>query len=540
MLGRELRQINNRNPRVRGGFSAGPKEYPFMVSLVYYRKHECGATIISKDIILTAAHCVQARWIEKMQIRAGTERSDCGGRLYNVTKISYPSDYEHLYTGDIAIVRVEPSIEFTENIDSVSLFQADEEVGHKTKGLTAGWGLTEFPSNLAIQKPSPNLQQLNTTAYSSDYCYEKYDVRQPRTFCSWAPRDATACPGDSGGPFLIQQDSIWRQAGVYSSSKCADNLSAPMVWTKVSDYRRWIEKESASLLDPNRLPYARQPCKFQLLLIVYNGFEGWINYERILPKLFDGGLEDFSPGKERDFMENKGDMLSLRFTPWVVAIQSLTTNEVECSGAIINSWNVLTTASCVNEDGLYFVYTASLYGSTDYVAYKVDLVIRHENYRGTDSAPINDIAILRIDRPFEFNEAVSQIDMAEIDEPIIKNWPGQVYFVEDVTFDEGGYFDFNVYSIPLTMRLHEECNGIYEQSREGHVYENQICGVNNVGMCMKLRGASLVTEKQSKKRLIGLFSWKKSCEDPQFPSIFTAVGPYRGWIQSNMREYSRP
>lgn len=44
--------------RVVGGQNAAKGEFPWQVSLLKNNNHNCGGSIISKNHILTAAHCV--------------------------------------------------------------------------------------------------------------------------------------------------------------------------------------------------------------------------------------------------------------------------------------------------------------------------------------------------------------------------------------------------------------------------------------------------------------------------------------------------
>ncbi|XP_013180349.1 PREDICTED: glandular kallikrein-like, partial [Papilio xuthus] len=56
-------------PRVTGGHEATPYSHPYMVSLqkrlLWFRLHICGGSIISKNRILTAAHCVSDSFVMK-------------------------------------------------------------------------------------------------------------------------------------------------------------------------------------------------------------------------------------------------------------------------------------------------------------------------------------------------------------------------------------------------------------------------------------------------------------------------------------------
>lgn len=43
--------------RIVGGTPTSIKKYPYQVSLQYHSSHICGGAIISKDYVVTAAHC---------------------------------------------------------------------------------------------------------------------------------------------------------------------------------------------------------------------------------------------------------------------------------------------------------------------------------------------------------------------------------------------------------------------------------------------------------------------------------------------------
>lgn len=44
--------------KIMNGFNAPIEKYPFQVALLHKNSFICGGTIISKNIIITAAHCV--------------------------------------------------------------------------------------------------------------------------------------------------------------------------------------------------------------------------------------------------------------------------------------------------------------------------------------------------------------------------------------------------------------------------------------------------------------------------------------------------
>lgn len=50
--------ISIEDVRIVGGDDIDISEAPYQVSLVNKGRHSCGGTIISEDIIVTAAHCI--------------------------------------------------------------------------------------------------------------------------------------------------------------------------------------------------------------------------------------------------------------------------------------------------------------------------------------------------------------------------------------------------------------------------------------------------------------------------------------------------
>lgn len=51
--------VRGRANRIVGGDPAEPHEYPWLVGLYRQGKLYCGASVISRNYLLTAAHCVE-------------------------------------------------------------------------------------------------------------------------------------------------------------------------------------------------------------------------------------------------------------------------------------------------------------------------------------------------------------------------------------------------------------------------------------------------------------------------------------------------
>lgn len=138
----------NTTERIVGGRDVPYGEFvPYQVSLQYYTqsqmyKHYCGGSIISINLVLTAAHCCNGLKVERMMVRAGVR--DLGkseGKRYKVEYYKIHPNYKEFESSDIAIIKIADNFD----INNVSMAIVDVTspkriVGNVEVTLT-GWGL---------------------------------------------------------------------------------------------------------------------------------------------------------------------------------------------------------------------------------------------------------------------------------------------------------------------------------------------------------------------------------------------------------------
>ncbi|XP_065356660.1 lectizyme-like [Calliphora vicina] len=231
--------------RVIKGHDAEPHSAPYIISLTLNTTsaHNCGGTIINKEWIVTAAHCITVNPVG-MGVVAGLH---VRGELNEATQqrvIDFGRVHES-YGGsvgpyDIALLHVSKAFDFNEYVQPATL-PAREEIPEGNATLY-GWGqLKAF--NFASAK---TLQTVNTQIIDWASCKELMGNNMADTnICSDSfNAGISACNGDSGGPLVIETENAPAElVGVVSwgSIPCGV-FNKPSVYTRVSAYVDWVAK----------------------------------------------------------------------------------------------------------------------------------------------------------------------------------------------------------------------------------------------------------------------------------------------------------
>ncbi|XP_044743793.1 trypsin-7-like [Chrysoperla carnea] len=226
--------------RVVGGEDADLGDVASIVSLRTSRgSHSCGGVLISKDYVLTAAHCAVSI---PASIQFGVVTIDPKAKDGSVINISSKIIHEKYVTAtsgnDIALLKLAEPAVFGKYAQPAVLPDQDEPAPAGSNVLLAGWGYNETGGILPKR-----LQKVNITIVDINECKKihSYTVHDSNV-CAGVPGGWKGqCNGDSGGPLTLNGKIV----GLVSwSMKPCTTPPFPGVFTRVASFRDWIRKNA--------------------------------------------------------------------------------------------------------------------------------------------------------------------------------------------------------------------------------------------------------------------------------------------------------
>lgn len=245
-------------PRIVGGDPAPDDAWPstvqVFVKIAPGEYNFCGGTLIDKGWVLTAGHCVvdendKPRSYAAFQVLIGTQLlSSSEGELVDVTNVYlHPGFYTDGFgvpRNDIALLE----LSIDSDVETLPLVSSSPAVG--TMATVVGWGLTD-PD---MKDLSETLREVDLPIVSNSTCNTVYNglISDSEMCAGYVNGGKDACLGDSGGPLMVEQGGIYRQAGIVSvGAGCAETYG---VYTRVSAYLAWISQYVSTTPDPDPDP----------------------------------------------------------------------------------------------------------------------------------------------------------------------------------------------------------------------------------------------------------------------------------------------
>ncbi|KAM7347408.1 lectizyme-like [Cochliomyia hominivorax] len=231
---------------VISGHDAVPHSAPYIVSLSRTTNHShiCGGTIIAKEWILTAAHCISNP--VNMSVIAGLhERRNVDNKTQS--RVVDWGKVHKQYTGgvgpyDIAILHLSEPLQYNQYVQPASL-PAVEEI-HSGEVHLYGWGKAKFYALIGAR----TLQTVTTKVMEFEACKAALPEDAPlheTNVCSDSLQSSiSACNGDSGGPLVVEHKGAPSELiGIVSWGYNPCGVAKlPSVYTRVSAFIDWVAK----------------------------------------------------------------------------------------------------------------------------------------------------------------------------------------------------------------------------------------------------------------------------------------------------------
>ncbi|KAM7299839.1 clotting factor B [Ixodes scapularis] len=242
-----------------GGRNAVRGSYPFAVAIFRDKlsvdNFWCGGTLITRTIVLSAAHCFyktpnNTRYLARVDEVKLLKASNVSSLERNVTSIIVHPDYnERQHYADVALLVLDASARRARLRRPFACLPDAAAEPDKDQAIVLGWGHNGFGGRV-----QSHLQEVRVPLVANDVCNESYSSLEnyAREFPRGVNEDfvcagnityggVDACQQDSGGPLLIETarngHRVLEVIGIVSFGVGCGAANFPGVYTRVSTYR---------------------------------------------------------------------------------------------------------------------------------------------------------------------------------------------------------------------------------------------------------------------------------------------------------------
>ncbi|XP_058820456.1 uncharacterized protein LOC131682759 [Topomyia yanbarensis] len=468
--------------------------------------YACGGTILSKNYVITAAHCtypesrVRPLLASEILVRTGIaniQQLEHSLQQFSVAEIVRHDEYNtDTLDSDIALLKLAGELEFTDYVKRICYWQGGdgEELIIGKEGVIAGWGkdeneaLPDMLQHAVMPIVSRKACRDSDPGHYTRFLYDR------KTFCAGYRNGTSAGPGDSGGGLYIEIEGKWRLRGIVSNGKINPvtrslDTKSYVVFTDVAYYMPWINQKVS--------------------LINGSDYESSTNQHFALC------------GKNKQTQFSRTGFKEERKWPWQGEVYKNGKPPTRlCEVAIISNLFVLSPAEVYSDNDvlnpsqllIIFKVIRNFEGKAFHYM-QVRKIIRHENFNR--QARKNNIALLQLKDSLQFSELLRPICLWGSDPPGF-----------EISKTSGYLGEFNDLIAP-----HDECVKIYKMPQSS-LDEHSLCITISVYQFRTTLGDTLFLKFNDSWYLRGI-SFNMVKRDYVYYVLLLDVAYYKDWIERN-------
>lgn len=219
-----------------GGVESIPHSRPYMAHLDIVTEEGvrviCGGFLISRQFVLTAAHCKGREITVILGAHDVRKRESTQQKIKVEKQIVHPNYNFYSNLHDIMLLKLQKKAKVTPAVDVIPLPQPSDFLKPGKMCRAAGWGQT------GVTKPTSNtLREVKQRIMDKEACKNYFHYNYNFQVCVGSPRKIrSAYKGDSGGPLVCAGVAH----GIVSYGR--GDAKPPAVFTRISPYVPWINK----------------------------------------------------------------------------------------------------------------------------------------------------------------------------------------------------------------------------------------------------------------------------------------------------------